>query len=101
MLIKKATDIPYSEITPKSVYLNRRKFLSATGLAGAAGIAGRQLWDFVEPAAVSAGTKLSTVKGPFSTTEKITPYKDVTHYNNFYEFVTDKEDTAKHSHNFR
>jgi sulfoxide reductase catalytic subunit YedY len=101
MLIKKTMDIPYSEITPKSVYLNRRKFLSAMGLAGAAGIAGRKLWDFVEPAAVCAGNKLSTVKGPFSTTEKITSYKDVTHYNNFYEFGTDKEDPAKNSQNFR
>ena len=34
MLIKKANDIRSSEITPKSMYLNRRKFLSAMGIAG-------------------------------------------------------------------
>ena len=34
MLIKKADDIPSSEITPKSLYLNRRKFLAGTALAG-------------------------------------------------------------------
>ena len=33
MLIKKADDIPSSEITPKSLYLNRRKFLAGTALA--------------------------------------------------------------------
>ena len=39
MLIKKADDIPSSEITPKSLYLNRRKFLAGTALAGAAAVA--------------------------------------------------------------
>ena len=39
MLIKKAEDIPSSEITPKSLYLNRRKFLAGTALAGAAAVA--------------------------------------------------------------
>ncbi len=41
-----------------------------------------------------AGTKLSAVKGPFSTTEKPTPIRDVTSYNNFYEFGTAKSDPA-------
>ena len=39
MLIKKAADILSSEITPKSLYLNRRKFLAGTALAGAAVVA--------------------------------------------------------------
>ena len=39
MLIKKAADIPSSEITPKSLYLSRRKFLAGTALAGAAVVA--------------------------------------------------------------
>ena len=40
MLIKKPADIPSSEITPKSLYLNRRRFLAGTALAGAAAAAG-------------------------------------------------------------
>ena len=36
MLIKKSSDIPYSEVTPRSVYLNRRRFLTTTAAAGAA-----------------------------------------------------------------
>ena len=39
MLIKKAADIRSSEITPRSLYLNRRKFLAGTALAGAAVVA--------------------------------------------------------------
>jgi sulfoxide reductase catalytic subunit YedY len=41
------------------------------------------------------------VKSPFSTTEKVNKYDDVTHYNNYYEFGTDKSDPAKNAGNFR
>jgi methionine sulfoxide reductase catalytic subunit len=101
MLIKRTTDIPYSAVTPKSVYLNRRKFLWGMGLAGVAGVAGKELLGMIAPGAAQATTKLSTIKGPFDTSEKITPYNDVTHYNNFYEFGTDKSDPAKNAQNFR
>jgi methionine sulfoxide reductase catalytic subunit len=40
-------------------------------------------------------------KSPLSTDEALTPYEDVTHYNNFYEFGTDKDSPAKLSTNFR
>ena len=100
MLIKNASDIPYSEITPKSVYLNRRKFLQGMGIAGIAGAAGSVMSFFV-PDSAYATTKLSPIPGPFGTTEKITPVNDVTHYNNFYEFGTDKSDPAKNAQNFR
>src|SRR5262249_25914321 len=42
-----------------------------------------------------------TVKSPFSSNEKPTPYDAVTHYNNFYEFGTDKSDPAQRAKNFR
>jgi sulfoxide reductase catalytic subunit YedY len=49
-----------------------------------------------------AATKLtSLVKSPYSTTEKQNSFEDVTHYNNFYEFGTDKSDPAKNSQNFK
>jgi sulfoxide reductase catalytic subunit YedY len=82
--------------------LNRRKFLQGIGIAGVAGLAGTRLMDLISPSRdVYAGTKLATVKGPFSTDEKITPFNDVTHYNNFYEFGTDKSDPAKNAQNFK
>jgi sulfoxide reductase catalytic subunit YedY len=104
MVIRKATDMKYSDVTPKSVYQNRREFLRAMGIVGgglaAVGAAG---WKLAEPGGVvHAGTKLSVAsKSPFSTTEKETPFNDVTHYNNFYEFGTDKTDPAKNAQKFK
>jgi sulfoxide reductase catalytic subunit YedY len=102
MLSRKPSDLTYADVTPKSLYLNRRKFLRGIGIAGAAAVACQSLLRIAWPTdSVYAGTKLSFVKGPFNTDEKVTPYNDVTHYNNFYEFGTDKGDPAKNSQQFR
>jgi sulfoxide reductase catalytic subunit YedY len=103
MLIKKPSDIPSSEITSKSLYLNRRQFLTGAALAGAAAAAGVGLSEVGTPSLVAgANTKIDGLqKSPFSTTEKETPYKDVTNYNNFYEFSTDKYEPAGLARNFK
>ncbi len=97
MLIKKPSDIKGSEITDKEIYLNRRKFLINTSAAAAAVATG-----FVFPGHLGnsgeahAGTKLDGVRNsPLSTDEKKTPFKDITNYNNFYEFGTDKYSPAR------
>ncbi len=90
MLIKKPSDIASSEITPKWLYVNRRKFMTGAAMAGAAAIGYKAFEMFSPSESAQAGTKLQYTKGPFSTDEKPTPYKDVTTYNNFYEFSTDK-----------
>ncbi|MES2402478.1 MAG: protein-methionine-sulfoxide reductase catalytic subunit MsrP [Pseudomonadota bacterium] len=92
-----------SEITPQGVYQGRRDMirLMATGAAGvaAAGWAGRQAMaqTVTKPGKLAAlpGAK-SAVAGAV-TMEKVTDYKDVTTYNNFYEFGTDKADPAKNA----
>ncbi len=103
MLIKNDNELKYSEITPKTTYMNRRQILKTLGITGAAMLGGTAISRLVSPAAtVSAGTKLDvTVKSPYSTTEKQTSFDDVTHYNNFYEFGTDKSDPAKNAGKFR
>ncbi len=103
MLIKRASDLPYSEVTPRSVYMDRRRFLAQASIAGAAAIAGKSLWNLFSPSTTAyAGTKLSgVIKGPFNTDEKQTPYADVTTYNNFYEFGTDKSSPAVNAKNFK
>lgn len=103
MLIKKADDVKSSEITPKSLYINRRAFLLGTAVTGAAAIAGVGLGEVFSPSAiVHANSKIDGVqKSSFSTTEKITPQTDVTHYNNYYEFSTDKEGPADLAKNFK
>jgi methionine sulfoxide reductase catalytic subunit len=103
MLIKKAQYVRSSEITPKSLYLNRRKFLAGAALAGVAAATGAGLRELISPSTTAlAGTKIDGIKkSPLSTTETVTPYKDVTTYNNYYEFSTDKDGPAKLAQNFR
>jgi sulfoxide reductase catalytic subunit YedY len=103
MLIKKAADIRSSEVTPKTLYLNRRKFLAGAAIAGAAAATGVGVRELAAPSTVAlAGNKIDGItKSPLSTTETVTPYKDVTHYNNYYEFSTDKDGPAELAKNFR
>ena len=106
MFIGKPPDIPSSEITSQDTYtgfLSRRRFLRGA-VAGAAGLgasalgAGR-LEQIVNPRVTAlADTKLKTVYSPLTTTgEQLTPYDDITHYNNFYEFGIQKDQPAKNA----
>lgn len=100
MLIKKPTDLRNSDVTPKSVYLNRRNFLTAAGGVSAAVLAGREL--FSPSAHALAGTKLpNLIKSKYSTTEKVNAYQDVTSYNNYYEFGTGKDQPSELAKNFK
>ena len=101
MLIRKASDIRSSEITPKSLYLRRREFIQSTS----GGVLATAVSAMVPPALASLTaqgglTKLANVqKSPLSTTgERLTRYDAVTGYNNFYEFGTEKEDPARNAH---
>ncbi len=87
MLIRRAPEVLPSEITPHEVYLNRRSLL-----AGAAGLFGA--------GAFASGISAAPLGAPpsaFSTDEKKTSFKDVTTYNNFYEFGVDKDDPSKNA----
>ena len=104
MLIKKPDDIPSSEITPKSTYLTRRKFIVGATAAGAALAGGFYLRDHVGSSTTvhADGQKLSgIVKSPLSTSETPTSFKDITNYNNYYEFSTDKYEPNGLAKNFR
>ena len=104
MLIKKTSDIKSSEITDEKVYLNRRLFMRGAVLAGtvaATGLLYRKLNP--PPAELPKGDKLSVVTSTaatdragrgFTTDEKLTSLRDITNYNNFYEFSTDKSEVA-------
>jgi sulfoxide reductase catalytic subunit YedY len=99
MLIKTTPEIPYSEITKKLDYMNRRSFLKAAGIAAVALGAGFELGS---PTQAMAGTKLDFKKSDLSTHgETLTPIKDITSYNNFYEFGTDKDDPARNAHTLK
>ena len=92
-----------SEITPQSIYLQRRQWMARMA-AGAAGLglaawAQRDAW-----AALERPGKLAPLPGAPSSVsgamvmEKVTPYADASSYNNFYEFGTDKSDPARNAH---
>ncbi|MGL6212118.1 MAG: protein-methionine-sulfoxide reductase catalytic subunit MsrP, partial [Paracoccaceae bacterium] len=69
--------LSWSDVTPKSVFLNRRHFMAAG-------------------AALMATPALAELpKSPFSTDEAPNPIEDITSYNNFYEFGFDKGDPAR------
>ena len=94
MLIKKPADIPSSEITDKRLYANRRQFILGASAAGAALAAGVAVRELSSPTQAAANEKLTFSKSQFSTSEKQTPFKDITNYNNYYEFGTDKYSPA-------
>jgi sulfoxide reductase catalytic subunit YedY len=97
MVIKTRIGLPYSEITPEATYVNRRAFMRAAIAAGAA-----LAWPG-SPLAGDAAAQTNVwpltnlKKSDFSTTETINKFEDVTGYNNFYEFGTDKGDPARHT----
>ncbi len=87
MLIRRPPDIPSSEITPEPLYLGRREFIAATGL-----IAGSLTFPRAARAVAARAQERE---------DRLTPIEDVTGYNNFYEFGTDKDDPAKNAHTLR
>ena len=109
MVRKSSAEIDSSEITPKSVYLNRRNFMKGAVGVGAAAFVGHKLYRTLSPEPARADamqnqqalSKLQFQKGPYGTDEKLTPLKDVTHYNNYYEFSTDKDGPAKLAGSFQ
>ncbi len=96
MLIQKPADMKSSEITPKELFLSRRRFLAHAAVAGAA-VAGLAAPDFLLPADARAEKLAGVQKSKFSIAEKQTPLKDITSYNNFYEFGTDKYSPAQYA----
>jgi sulfoxide reductase catalytic subunit YedY len=97
MLIKRASDIRYSEITDKAVYLNRRQFIGAAAVAGVGVMAGTAVLDAQGGLPAPKGKALANVKkSPLSVTdERTNSWNDITTYNNFYEYGTDKDSPSK------
>ncbi len=99
MLIRKAADIRSSEITDKKLYLRRREFIQAAVTAlGAA--SGALLPGTAEAAPSWPRVKIPNVRqaeAPLTTSEKPNGYQDITTYNNFYEFGTEKEDPSNNA----
>jgi len=110
MLIRKPAEIKSSEITDQKVYLNRRLFMRGAVLAGsvtATGLLYRKLNP--PPAIVEERPKIAglvkpptdeAIRGGFKVNEPLTSFEDITNYNNFYEFSTEKRSVAEEARGF-
>src|SRR5262249_30066069 len=99
MLIRRASDIPSSEITPERIYQNRRDFMKAAGVLATA--AASTILPGCVTSSASSEAPLQGKTGQYDVDEKKTPYEYVTGYNNFYEFGTDKGDPARNAPKFQ
>ena len=89
MLVKRAGGFKWSDVTPYAVYLNRRAFM-----LGAAAVALAPRIGAAAPPPAGAALK-ATPNAAYRLEETPTPLKDVSSYNNFYEFGMNKEDPAR------
>src|SRR5947209_7226595 len=111
MLIKKPADIKSSEITDKKLYLARRTFMQGAALVATTAATG-YLYRYLNPPTLPRveGEKIKDIVKStpddaaatgFTVNEKLTSFDDITNYNNFYEFTTDKRDVARVSRGFK
>jgi len=98
MLIRKKPQMRASEITPEHAYYNRRDFMrtAAVAVAGAAAGGTVSACGMDDEALAQAGFA-NLGSSPLSTSEKRNTFEEITTYNNFYEFGTDKSDPARYA----
>ncbi|MBU3586030.1 protein-methionine-sulfoxide reductase catalytic subunit MsrP [Polynucleobacter sp. AM-26B4] len=97
--MKNTHDILASEITPQNIFEKRRQLIKLAAM-GAFGLSQAEV--FSRSAFAQSGQKLPAKVNPqFFVADKLTSYKDVTTYNNFYEFGTDKADPARNAHTLK
>lgn len=105
MLVKKAPDIRSSEITEKTLYLRRREFIRAAAMTTMGAAAGPLSPLSIDQAEAQSWPRVK-IAGPIQDAdwgkgEKLNAYRDITTYNNFCEFGTDKEDPAANAHTLK
>ena len=98
MSFNKIPRVPSSEITPESLYYTRRSWLGMVGLAGVSMVSPSLLGGGVVP---PQDRWPQGKKGPYDTDEKPSTFKEITTYNNFYEFGTDKSDPEENAGSFK
>lgn len=107
MVVKKDSDIKSSEITPENVYLNRRNFIKAGILAGST-LATAGLYRLLNPlpSPETKTAEITNVQPQLEISRTVTDgdkpndFKEITNYNNYYEFSTSKSAVAKAAKDF-
>jgi methionine sulfoxide reductase catalytic subunit len=99
---KNFPQIPSSEITPKQMYLTRRDFIKAAGV-----IAGSVVLAACAPQVMKDSPATQVQPSPMPSKAKddlgdpVNSFQDITNYNNYYEFTTDKAGVAALAANFK
>ena len=97
--------LPESHVTPEPIWQRRREFITASAaalVAGSVGGCAEATPDPVAAADAPSGRVLDGVrKGPYSSDEALTGWRDLTTYNNYYEFGTGKDDPARNARDFQ
>jgi methionine sulfoxide reductase catalytic subunit len=103
--------IPDSEITPPAVYFNRRTFMRGATLVASVATTGAVYRALNSPSIPANSPSTPVIERPelaglikpaaFRVDEPVTSERDITHYNNFYEFSTSKESVAAAAAGFR
>ena len=99
MTIRRTPTIPSSDITSKTTYLKRREFLEAIGGTAAAALTG--VLAHPAPSEAAGADKLTIANRIVTTTDRISPLKDISSYNNFFEFGSEKTDAMRNSGRFK
>lgn len=86
--------IPSSEITPEHIYNDRRNFIKNLGLI----LSSTALSTFTNTGFTALNTLPSFIQSKDLSNEKLTSFKDITSYNNYYEFGASKSDPQDHAH---
>src|SRR6476661_3215181 len=101
MLIRRPDDIKSSEITPESVYVDRRKFVGTAGALALGAVLAPTALQAMACAGEPRADSRDTATAQNAQGLKVTPEDDATTYNNFYEFGTGKEDPAEQAKDFK
>jgi sulfoxide reductase catalytic subunit YedY len=103
VVVKKQNEIRSSEITDEKTYLNRRNFIRAAAIGGST-LATMGIYRFFnpEPPKEIVTAEIRDVAKPesFRTDETPNSFEQITNYNNFYEFSTDKRAVARNAQDF-
>ncbi|GAB4447371.1 MAG: protein-methionine-sulfoxide reductase catalytic subunit MsrP [Anaerolineales bacterium] len=96
----KSVSVKSSEITPYSVYLSRREFLKAAGIVSGSALLAACAPAFVTDSAVPESDAPSAAGLTDELGDPANSFDDITHYNNYYEFTTDKQGVARLAEKF-
>jgi sulfoxide reductase catalytic subunit YedY len=94
----KSVPVRSSEITPKQVYLSRRDFMKAATVAASAALLAACAPSVTEESQNAAPAPTSNATDELG--NPVNSYEDITNYNNYYEFTTDKQGVARLAKDF-